>query len=143
MFKNIQIPSSFSLIEKGKVSLLLKEEYKNPLLKQGIDDLKTFLNNSSQTSHYLKGRTLHPSIPLEDGKRMVFRQYSHGGLLTPEPIRSMVAGSGTALTLKVPGPSSRNMKESTKVSPSFTIMKPMRQLPTSPLNWRFSHGTPP
>jgi len=81
MLKNIQIPPSFSLIEKGKVSLLLKEEYKNLLLKQGIDDLKTFLNNSSQTSRYLIGRTPHPSIPLEDGKRMVLRQYSHGGLL--------------------------------------------------------------
>ena len=81
MFKHIQIPPSFSLIQKGKVSLLLKEEYKNLLLKQGIDDLKTFLKNSSQTSHYLKGRTPHPSIPLEGGKRIVFRRYSHGGLL--------------------------------------------------------------
>ena len=80
MFKNIQIPPSFSLIEKGKVSLLLKEEYKNLLLKQGIDDLKTFLKNC-RTSHYLKGRTPHPSILLGDGKRMVLRQYSHGGLL--------------------------------------------------------------
>jgi serine/threonine protein kinase len=81
MLKNIQIPPSFSLIEKGKVSLLLKEEYKNPLLKQGIDDLKTFLKKSSQNFYYLIGRTPHPSIPLEDGKRMVLRQYSHGGLL--------------------------------------------------------------
>ena len=81
MFKNIQIPPSFSLIQKGKVSLLLKEEYKTLLLEQGIDDLKTFLKKSRQTSHYLKGRTPHPSIPLEDGKRMVLRQYSHGGLL--------------------------------------------------------------
>jgi len=81
MFKNIQIPPSFSLVGKGKVSLLLKEEYKTLLLKQGIDDLKTFLKNCSQTSHYLKGRTPHPSIPLENGKRMVLRQYSHGGLL--------------------------------------------------------------
>jgi len=81
MLKNIQIPPSFSLVEKGKVSLLLKEEYKTLLLKQGIDDLKTFLKNYSQTSHYLKGRTPHPSIPLENGKRMVLRQYSHGGLL--------------------------------------------------------------
>jgi tRNA A-37 threonylcarbamoyl transferase component Bud32 len=81
MFKHIQIPPSFSLIQKGKVSLLLKEEYKNLLLEQGIDDLKTFLKKSSQNFHYLKGRTLHPSIPLEDGKRMVFRRYSHGGLL--------------------------------------------------------------
>jgi len=81
MFKNIKIPPSFLLVEKGKVSLLLKEEYKNFLLKQGIDDLETFIKKTSQSSHYLKGRTLHPSIPLEDGKSMVLRQYSHGGLL--------------------------------------------------------------
>jgi len=81
MFKNIRIPLSFSLIKKGRVLILLKEEYKNVLLKQGIDDLKTFLKKSSQSSYYLKGRTLHPSIPFEDGKRMVLRQYSHGGLL--------------------------------------------------------------
>ena len=81
MFKKIQIPTSFSLTEKGRVSLLLKEEYQNLLLAQGIDDLKTFLRKTSQTAHYLKGRTLHPSIPFGDGKRMVFRQYSHGGLL--------------------------------------------------------------
>jgi len=60
---------------------LLKEEYINLLLKQGIDDLKTFLKKSYQASHYVKGRTLHPSLPLEGGKRMVFRQYSHGGVL--------------------------------------------------------------
>jgi serine/threonine protein kinase len=81
MFKKIQIPTSFSLTEKGRVSLLLKKEYQNLLLAQGIDDLKTFLRKTSQTAHYLKGRTLHPSIPFGDGKRMVFRQYSHGGLL--------------------------------------------------------------
>ncbi len=81
MFKNVQIPASFSLIEKGRVFFLLKEEYKNLLLAQGIDDLKTFLKKSSPTAHYLKGRTLHPSIPFEDKKRMVLRQYSHGGLL--------------------------------------------------------------
>jgi serine/threonine protein kinase len=81
MSKNIQIPPSFSLVEKGKVSLLLKEEYKIFLLKQGIDDLETFIKKTSQTSHFLKGRTPHPSIPLEKGQSMVLRQYSHGGLL--------------------------------------------------------------
>jgi 3-deoxy-D-manno-octulosonic acid kinase len=81
MFKNIQIPTSFSLIEKGRVALLLKEEYKNLLLAQGISDIKTFLTKSSKTAHYLKGRTPHPSILFEEGKRMVLRQYSHGGLL--------------------------------------------------------------
>jgi 3-deoxy-D-manno-octulosonic acid kinase len=81
MLKKFQISASFSLVEKGRVSLLLREEYRNLLLAQGIDDLSTFLKKSSQTAHYLRGRTLHPSIPLEDGKRMVLRQYSHGGLL--------------------------------------------------------------
>jgi tRNA A-37 threonylcarbamoyl transferase component Bud32 len=81
MFKNIQIPQSFSLIEKRRVSLLLKEEYKAQLLKQGIDDLKTFLKKNSQTSRFLKGRTPHPAIPLGNEQNMVLRQYSHGGLL--------------------------------------------------------------
>jgi len=81
MFNNIQIPPSFSLIEKGRVSLLLKEDYKNLLLEQGIEDFKTFLIKAYQTSRYLKGRTPHPVIPLGDGKTMVLRQYSHGGLL--------------------------------------------------------------
>jgi tRNA A-37 threonylcarbamoyl transferase component Bud32 len=81
MFKNIQVPHSFSLIEKGNVSLLLKEEYKNFLLQQGIDDIKAFLKKIPQTSRILKGRILHPSLPLGNGKRMVLRQYFHGGLL--------------------------------------------------------------
>ena len=81
MFKHIQISPSFSLIKKGKVLILLEKRYEESLLKQGIDDLKTFLKKSNQVSHYLKGRAPHPCVPLEDGKRMVVRQYSHGGLL--------------------------------------------------------------
>ncbi len=81
MFKNIKIPPSFSLIKKGKVFLLLREGYKDLLLQQGIDNPIIFLEKSSQAAHYFKGRTFHPSIPLEEGKRMVLRRYSHGGLL--------------------------------------------------------------
>lgn len=80
MFTHIQLPPSFSLIKKGKVLLLLKEEYKNFLLQQGIEDLKPFLLKHRQTSKYLGGRTPHPCIPINDGKRMVLRQYSHGGM---------------------------------------------------------------
>ena len=81
MSQNIQIPPYFSLIEKGKVLLLLRDGFKDLLLEQGIEDFKSFLKKASQTSHYLKGRIPHPVIPLEDGKNMVLRQYSHGGLL--------------------------------------------------------------
>jgi 3-deoxy-D-manno-octulosonic acid kinase len=80
MFENISIPSSFSLVRKGKVFLLLKDEYKDLLLEQGIEDIKTFLQTHRQTSKYLKGRTLHPSILLKEGKRIVIRHYLHGGL---------------------------------------------------------------
>src|SRR4030043_662450 len=82
MFENISIPSSFSLVRRGKVFLLLKDEYKDLLLGQGIEDIKTFLQTHRQTLKYLKGRTLHPSIPLEEGKRIVIRHYLHGGLFS-------------------------------------------------------------
>lgn len=83
MPKTIQAPHSFTLIEKGNVSLILKDEYKNLLLKQGIEEIETFFKKPRQISHTFKGRIPHPSIPLEDEKRVVFRQYSHGGLLRP------------------------------------------------------------
>ncbi len=80
MFTHIPIPPSFSLIRKGKVSFLIKEEYKDLLLQQGIEDVEIFLKKKRQSSNYLKGRALHPSIPIRDGERMVLRQYFHGGL---------------------------------------------------------------
>ncbi len=82
MFENIPIPLSFSVVRKGKVLLLLRDEYKDLLLEQGIEDIKTFLQTHRQTSKYLKGRTLHPSVPLKGGKRMVIRHYLHGGLFS-------------------------------------------------------------
>jgi len=80
MFTHIPIPSSFTLIKKGKTSLLIKEDYKNLLFQKGIEDFEIFLERSHQSSNYLKGRTLHPSIPVRNGERMVLRQYVHGGL---------------------------------------------------------------
>jgi 3-deoxy-D-manno-octulosonic acid kinase len=80
MFKNIDIPPSYSPIKKGKVLLVLKEAYRDDLLQQRIEDIEAFLQEHRKTSKYLFGRTPHPSIPLKDEKRMVIRLYSHGGL---------------------------------------------------------------
>jgi tRNA A-37 threonylcarbamoyl transferase component Bud32 len=80
MFTHVPIPSSFTLIKKGKTFLLIKQEYKNLLFQQGIEDFEIFLEKSRQSSNYLKGRTLHPSIPVRNGERVVLRQYVHGGL---------------------------------------------------------------
>jgi 3-deoxy-D-manno-octulosonic acid kinase len=80
MFKNIAIPPLFSFIEKNKTFLLLRKEYRDFLLQQGIEDLTTFLKTHRQNTRFLSGRTPHPSIPIDGGKWMVIRQYSHGGI---------------------------------------------------------------
>ena len=81
MFKNIDIPRSYFPIRKDKVFLVLKDEYRDGLLEQRIEDMEAFLQTHRETSKYLLGRTPHPSVSLKDEKRMVVRQYSHGGLL--------------------------------------------------------------
>jgi serine/threonine protein kinase len=80
MLKGFIIPASFSLINKGKVLLLLKEEYKDHLLGLGIEGPEDFPKKSHGTTFHLGGRRPHPSIPMTGGKRVVFRSYSHGGL---------------------------------------------------------------
>jgi 3-deoxy-D-manno-octulosonic acid kinase len=79
--KTFVVPKSFSLIKKGKTYLLLKDEYKDLFLREGIEDIEGFLERNRQVSRYLEGRTSHPSVSLADGKRIVFRHYTHGGVL--------------------------------------------------------------
>jgi 3-deoxy-D-manno-octulosonic acid kinase len=81
MFKGIPIPVSFSLIRKGKVFLLLKEGYEDALFQEGIEHVEAFLQRKHPLSRQLKGRTLHPCVPIKEGQWMVVRRYSHGGLL--------------------------------------------------------------
>ena len=81
MFKDISTPRSFSSIKKGDVSLLLRDEYKDFLLAEGIEDIEGFLHKKKSASRYLTGRTPHPCVPFKDGEWMVVRRYSHGGLL--------------------------------------------------------------
>ena len=81
MFKNISIPPFFSFVKKGKVHLLLHNDYKELLFKQGIEDIERFFQKYHATEIYLNGRTPHPLIPIQNGQRVVLRKYSHGGLL--------------------------------------------------------------
>jgi len=81
MVKNIPIPPSFSFIKKGKVFLLLKDEYKDLLLQQEIDNPDHFLKRHQPGARYVQGRTPHLSVPISDKERIVVRHYSHGGLL--------------------------------------------------------------
>jgi len=81
MLRNIPIPPSFSLIKKANIFLLLNEEYQDLLLQQGIEDTDTFVARYAGGKQHSGGRSLHPSIPLREGHRMVLRRYLHGGLL--------------------------------------------------------------
>jgi len=82
MLRNIPIPPSFSLVKKGNIHLLLNEEYKYLLLQQGIEDIDTFVARFAGVKQHSGGRSLHPSIPLREGQRMVLRRFLHGGLLS-------------------------------------------------------------
>jgi len=82
MLRNIPIPPSFSLVKKRNIHLLLNEEYKYLLLQQGIEDIDTFVARFAGVKQHSGGRSLHPSIPLREGQRMVLRRFLHGGLLS-------------------------------------------------------------
>lgn len=81
MLRNIPTPPSFSPIKKGNTFLLLNEEYKDLLLQEGIEDIDAFVAKHAGAEQHSGGRSLHPSIALGDGQRMVLRRYLHGGLL--------------------------------------------------------------
>lgn len=80
MSQSLKTLSSFSLIKKDRMTLLLKNSFKELLIGLGIEDWKTFLQRNLPNTTFLRGRTPHPSILIQEGMRMVIRQYSHGGL---------------------------------------------------------------
>jgi len=74
MAQHNKLPKTCSLIENGKVSLLVKNEFKEKLLKQGILNPKELLDNTSYLSRKdFKGRGPLTSILIQDsnGERMV------------------------------------------------------------------------
>ena len=81
MVKKSSIPPFYSLIKKNNTLLMLKDSHKGYLLEQGFEDLGIFLKKNLQKTLYLDGRTPHSSFPISYGKRMIIRNYSHGGLL--------------------------------------------------------------
>ena len=85
MAQNIKLPNTCSLIEHGHVSLLVKNEFKEKLLKQGItSNPKELINNTAHRfRNDFKGRGPLASILIQDshGVRMVAKRCMRGGLL--------------------------------------------------------------
>ena len=83
MSKELVAPQSCSLIKDGKVTLLLKNAFKETLLSQGIAQPHTLITAHEKTATQYTGRGLLPAIPIQEsnGKRMVGKQCMRGGLL--------------------------------------------------------------
>ena len=83
MSKELVAPQSCSLIKDGKVTLLIKNAFKETLLRQGIAQPHTLITAHEKTTTQYTGRGLLPAIPIQEsnGKRMVAKQCMRGGLL--------------------------------------------------------------
>jgi len=83
MTKVIEVPQSCSLIKDGKLTLLIKNAFKETLLKQGISQPHKLITAHPTTDRHYRGRGLLPAIPIQEstGKRMVAKQCLRGGLL--------------------------------------------------------------
>lgn len=77
----ISIPPSFSPMQEGKTFFLLRDDFREILLERGILEFESFLSAQAKSARYWHGRTPHPSFPLVEGRRVVVRRYTHGGLL--------------------------------------------------------------
>jgi 3-deoxy-D-manno-octulosonic acid kinase len=81
MAKKFVVPPSFVLVRAGRTSLLIKEEFKDLLLQEGIENIEDFLAKKAESLRFVSGRASHPSVPIDGGPRVVVRRYSHGGIL--------------------------------------------------------------
>lgn len=83
MAKKFEVPKTCRLFENGNVTILIKNEFKEKLLKQGIAHPQQLMANASQIPKYFKGRSSLPSILIHEsnGERMVVKHCMRGGLI--------------------------------------------------------------
>jgi tRNA A-37 threonylcarbamoyl transferase component Bud32 len=83
MTLEIELPKTCSLIENDKVTLLIKNEYKDKLLKQGILSPEQLIENTPSIPKHFKGRASLPSVLIQEsnGERMVVKHCMRGGLI--------------------------------------------------------------
>jgi len=74
------LPSHFTSIARGPLTLWIREEYRERLLGQGIERLEELIDQSESKKHF-DGRSLLTSVEVKgvQGERMVIRSYIHGG----------------------------------------------------------------
>jgi tRNA A-37 threonylcarbamoyl transferase component Bud32 len=76
-------PQDFVLISRGRANMVVRDEYRELLLAQGIESPEKLIAACPQGSAVHTGRGVSPSIPIQgrDHENMVIRKYRRGGLL--------------------------------------------------------------
>ena len=84
MTLEIELPKTCSLIENGNATLLIKNEYKEKLLRQGILNPEQLIENTPIIPKHFKGRSFLPSVLIQEsnGERMVIKHCMRGGLIS-------------------------------------------------------------
>ena len=78
-----EIPKNCSIITNNRLTLLIRDDFKERLLKQGILDPQGLISNAIKDGTAYKGRGLLPTLLIKEsnGERMVAKQSLRGGLL--------------------------------------------------------------
>jgi tRNA A-37 threonylcarbamoyl transferase component Bud32 len=83
MFRKKNIPPVYSLIEQGKKAIIVKDDWKEKLLKVGITDPDFFLKQSfpKEENYFGRGALKIIAIPGEANERIVIRHFHRGGMI--------------------------------------------------------------
>ncbi len=100
-----EIPNNCSIIKENRLTLLIRNDCKEKLLKQGILDPQGLISTATTTGITYEGRGLLPTVPIKEsnGEIMVAKQSLRGGLLRlvnrdlfwqgNRPFREMIANA--------------------------------------------------
>lgn len=83
MFRKKKIPPAYSLIEKGKRTVIVKNDWKDRLIALGITDPDFFLKQSlpKEGNYFGRGTVKIIALPEEANERIVIRHFQRGGMI--------------------------------------------------------------
>lgn len=83
MFHKKNIPPAYSLIERGKKAVIVKDDWKEKLLSAGVADPDFFLKQSfpKEKNYFGRGALKIIELPGEANERIVIRHFQRGGMI--------------------------------------------------------------
>jgi len=76
------LPHGFSLIKRGKAQLIIRDLYKDRLMKREIHNPEALFLQEGDKAQFMEGRGFLISLPIDEkgSERMVIRHCEHGGI---------------------------------------------------------------